>query len=183
MADRVSKDAGGKGHFLPTKFFVPVVILLVAVPGISGWYLWNACQRFEVTESQQVEMLQLSGRASHLDEILTMSARMAAATGDLSWENRYRKYESELNTCFHELSTAITGSDISECNSVARTAAANNKLVAMENEAFDLVREGDVQAAAALLSGQEYEKQKLIYSNSITEFGGAVSVSALQGIR
>ena len=28
----------------------------------------------------------------YLDEVLTMSARMAAATGDLSWEKRYNEH-------------------------------------------------------------------------------------------
>jgi hypothetical protein len=39
----------------------------------------------------------LAGEILRLDEVLTMSARMAAATGDRSWERRYREHEPLLN--------------------------------------------------------------------------------------
>jgi hypothetical protein len=40
---------------------------------------------------------QLSDEIIYLDEVLTMSARMAASTGNLEWENRYRTFEPKLD--------------------------------------------------------------------------------------
>src|ERR1035437_5025774 len=34
----------------------------------------------------------------HLDEVLTSSARLAANTGDLKWEQRYRFFEPRLDS-------------------------------------------------------------------------------------
>jgi hypothetical protein len=40
---------------------------------------------------------ELQGVIVHLDEVLTMSARMAVTTGDLAWERRYRQFEPVLD--------------------------------------------------------------------------------------
>jgi two-component system NtrC family sensor kinase len=52
----------------------------------------------------------------------------------------------------------------------AQTSLANIELIAMENEAFDLVRKGNLNAAFELLNSQEYEKQKRIYSQGSEQF-------------
>ena len=41
-------------------------------------------------------------RIVHLDEVLTMAARMAAATGDMAWEERYRSAEPNLGAAIEE---------------------------------------------------------------------------------
>ena len=63
------------------------------------WLGWHSYDSYRIIKSMMGEDLrieELRGRIIHLDEVLTMSARMAASTGDLSWENRYRVYEPEL---------------------------------------------------------------------------------------
>ena len=42
---------------------------------------------------KQVRLERLQGDILHLDEVLTMSARMSASSGDLRWEDRYHLYE------------------------------------------------------------------------------------------
>ena len=39
----------------------------------------------------------MAGEIVHLDEVLTMSARMAASTGSLKWEQRYGIFEPKLD--------------------------------------------------------------------------------------
>ncbi len=43
---------------------------------------------------------------------------------------------------------------------ITKTEAANNKLVAMENQSFAFIREGKPEAALKLLLGKEYQEQK-----------------------
>lgn len=163
---------GTPGSSLLMRLFPLALVPILAMLGVLGWYVWNLYQHGKVVEGQQVKILELSASIVHLDEVLTMSARMAAATGDLQWENRYREFEPQLDAAIQELIGA--GFEILENGSAVQTAAANTKLVAMENEAFDLVRQGDRQAAAALLYGQEYERQKRIYSDGMTESNNAL---------
>ena len=93
-----------------------------------------------------------------------MSARMAAATGDLQWERRYRSFESKLDAAIKESMTITSKTFISKA--VEQT---NIKLVTMENKAFDLVRQGNLESATKLLYSQEYEKQQRIYSQSMKQ--------------
>ena len=112
-------------------------------------------------------MESLSGTIIHLDEVLTMSARMAAATGDPRWENRYRHFEPQLDSAIHEaieLAYRHFGTEAAE-----RTNDANIKLVAMENRAFDLVHKGESGAAMSVLFSEEYDEQKAIYSAGINQ--------------
>ena len=101
------------------------------------------------------------GRVLHLDEVLTMSARMAAATGDPAWEARYRVHEPQLDGAITEL--ALEGA------AAERIGAANRRLVEMENRAFAFVRQGRRGEAQALLSLKEYEEQKAAYAGALRE--------------
>jgi C4-dicarboxylate-specific signal transduction histidine kinase len=120
--------------------------------------------------SQAVDDLRLQklrGTILQFDEVLTMSARMAAATSDSSWEERYRKFEPALDAAIKEaidLAPQACGSE-----SAARTDAANLALVKMENEAFTLVRQGKYEAASQILFSGEYEEQKQVYASGMQE--------------
>lgn len=110
----------------------------------------------------------LRGRLSYLDEALTRSAEMAAVTGDLKWEERYREFEPQLSGAIREAENL--SSDFKDSKTLVQADAANLKLVEMENRAFDALREGQAEKAREILSGSEYEKQKNIYADSIRSF-------------
>jgi PAS domain S-box-containing protein len=123
-------------------------------------------------ETKHFRLLELSGHIIHLDEVLTMSARMAAFTGQQRWERRYRNFEPQLDAAIKEVIELSPEEFMSEA--ITQTDIANVKLVAMENEAFDLVRNGELQAAVELLHSQDYEREKLTYSEGITEIADAI---------
>ena len=111
-------------------------------------------------------------RILHLDEVLTMSAHMAAASGDLSYEVRYNKYESELNT---HIKKTIGMYPASEAEHYGREMdAANSKLIGMERRAFALVHAGRRTEASALLKSPEYLLQKEIYAKNMEKTLDAV---------
>ncbi len=109
----------------------------------------------------------LRGQILHLDEVLTMSAKIAAATGDPLWEKRYRSFEGPLDTAIKNAISLTAGYEGSPA--AARTDAANIALVALENEAFARVREGRRQEAEQLLAGAEYDRQKKQYAAGMAE--------------
>lgn len=56
------------------------------------WLSWNAFDTNRLLreiQTRHLRLQELRGSIIHLDEVLTMSARMAAATGDPRWEKRY----------------------------------------------------------------------------------------------
>ncbi len=89
----------------------------------------------------------------HYDEVLTMSARMAAATGDSKWEQRYREYEPKL--------TKAIGQAIQLSPEIYREETDRNnfgkiRILEMEHRAFDLIRQGKGDQAMAILFGVQY---------------------------
>ena len=143
--------------------------------------VWNA-----VTSIQQVEHLErryqrielIQETIVYLDEVLTMSARMAAATGNSQWEARYRKFEPEFADTIQEALTLSWEWGAKEA--VERMEAASSALVEMENRAFDLVHHGRLDAARAIVASEEYDRQKGMFSTGITEFNAVLNQSVPQ---
>ncbi len=78
------------------------------------------------------------GNPGYLDEVLTMAASMAAATGEVAWIDRYRSFEPELDAAIKQAIDIAQRPDITDA--IRETGAANIELVKMENQAFALVR-------------------------------------------
>ncbi len=129
--------------------------------GASTWNIWNIYKGFRSTVAKQFQLEKSSGEIVHLDEVLTMSARMAASTGDPKWEARYRQFEPQLTIAIEKTLAGVTADIRAEAS---KTDAANNKLVAFEDQAFKLVRQGKSQQALQLLMGPQYSAQKKNYA-------------------
>lgn len=104
----------------------------------------------------------------YFDEVLTISARMGALTGEKSWEERYNEYvpllDKSINDVLAESPAAFDGSNAKE------TQKANELLIQYEKEAFQAINLGDKKKAKKILFSPEYQKQKDIYSNSMKMF-------------
>ncbi|MCB9851084.1 MAG: EAL domain-containing protein [Phycisphaerales bacterium] len=97
-----------------------------------------------------------------LDEVLTMSARMYAATGDAQWRTRYFSNVDQLDSAIaeaRELSAKVLGGDFAQPTDVA-----NRALVDLERRSFDLVAAGRSNEATALLQSAEYSRWKSEYA-------------------
>jgi twitching motility protein PilJ len=129
--------------------------------GLSTWNIWRIYSGFRATVTEQFALEKMSGKIVHLDEVLTMSAKMAASTGDVQWEKRYNQYVPELDQAIKTILAKVPASIQAEA---AKTDNANQKLVDMETKAFALVKQGKPQAAAQILNGADYVEQKQIYS-------------------
>ena len=137
-----------------------------------GWQAWHSYNDFKTAQVRDLRLQELSGIIIHLDEVLTMSARMGATTGDLKWEKRYLGFEPQLDAAIKEARKLAPESFMSE--TVAKTDAANIKLVIMEKQAFELVHQGQRKAAFELLSSKDYEEQKRIYNSGMKQFDYAM---------
>ena len=153
----------------------PVVGLTVIAILWLGWQFWTLNVESEHLRTHDLRMVELSGEIIHLDEVLTMSARMSAETLDSRWEDRYRQYEPQLDAAIKEssqLDPEMMG------KFVAETDLANQKLVEMENKTFDLVHQKDQHAASGILSSPEYARQKEIYADGMRKLSAAISARA-----
>ncbi|MEW6666525.1 MAG: response regulator [Thermodesulfobacteriota bacterium] len=150
--------------------------LSMALFASLAWQAWDTYQDAKGNYESILKIQELRGAIVHLDEVLTMSARMAAATGDPGWEERYRRFEPELRLSIKNAVALASESFMGEA--AAQADAANIKIVQTEHQAFDLVRYGYREAAVALLSSEGYNRQKLIYATAMNQVGNELQGQA-----
>lgn len=145
------------------------LLLPVAITLLLLWFFisssWNFYSDLKEVENRDLEIQQLIGRIVYLDEVLTMSTRMAAATGELQWQQRYQKYEPELEKAISTAQELVPNAYAGE--EVATTEAANRRLVEMEEQAFGWIENNQPQKAQQLLRSETYQTQKQKYSQGM----------------
>jgi methyl-accepting chemotaxis protein PixJ len=140
------------------------LLFSMAMTGASAFSVWRIYQGLQTTVDKQFKLQDLSGQVIYLDEVLTMSARMAASTGSTKWEERYNQFVPQLDEAIKEVLKDVPASMQTD---PVKTDAANKKLVDMETQSFALNHKGKSKVALSLLLGSEYEQQKAIYSEGI----------------
>lgn len=148
------------------------LVTLVALVAFL-WCAYDSYQRFAKASRIDLRVQELRGRIIYLDEVLTMSARMYALTGDAHWEARYHDFEPQLDDAIREVMTYSLGLQTSK-----QTDEANEALVQMEHRAFDLGRQGNLDEARAVLFSRAYNTQKKIYSDGMDELGRGLTHAA-----
>ncbi len=150
-----------------------LVVFLILGPSISaaaligiGWMFWSNNQESSRQISTGLRLQDLSGQILLLDEVLTMSARMAVATGDPDWERRYEIHEPQLDAIIREASRLEPGL-LNQF--LTETDAANVQLVQMEVDAFASLEKGDRDQAKSILNSAEYSQQKKLYRDGIAK--------------
>lgn len=148
------------------KYVFPIFMLFIILLLTFGTIGDLKLQRMYLEHHQnELDLSDNMRKILHFDEILTMSAKMAAATRDISYEKRYREYEPALDNAIKSLQLSQNIKDVAPY--IKALDKSNLHLVKMENESFDLTRKGESSKALSILYSDEYIEQKQIYSNSI----------------
>lgn len=159
---------------------VVVVLTALAIAWLIGG-VYCAQLAVEQLSARSLRIQQLRGRILQLDEVLTMSARMAVETGESEWEERYRKFEPLLGSAIEEAEGLIPKATLGDA--VATINAANRSLVVTEERAFGLVREDRRSEARALLLGDAHASEKQRYSQGIQQLDLALESGAEEVVR
>jgi signal transduction histidine kinase/ActR/RegA family two-component response regulator len=162
----------------PLKALSVALVLTALVLATLIWSSVTSITNVQEARQRDLRVERLRGTIVHLDEVLTMSARMAAATGDLRWEARYRTFEPQLTTAIAEAMRLTPGAK----SAIERTDAANTALVDMENRAFGRLKAADITAAREILFSDAYARQKATYASGMDALDRALSESVTQHI-
>ncbi len=168
-----------EAHRFPTISFIGAILISILATMWLGWSSYRTYDIAEVSKMRAASFERIKGQIIYFDEVLTMSARMAVATGELYWEERYRRFEPLLDLAIKRAMQISPGA----VAAVTSTQDANEKLVEMENRAFALIRTGQQEQARAILFSTLYEVQKSIYSQGMTEFIGLVQIKLRSDFR
>src|SRR5450830_688761 len=110
------------------------------------------------------------------DERLTMSANMAAATGERRWIERYNSYIPDIDRAI-QAAIAMASPQVAE-RFRRETKLANDALVEMERQSFLAVGAGDLTQARAILDSAEYANQKKRLANGTSRLLDSVIATA-----
>lgn len=140
-----------------------IATLLLFTPlVISAAISFRAFNRLVTNEFQ---LQKLSDRVTYLNEVLAMSVRMYAATGDEQWAERYDQHVVELEQTITD--SLQLAPEFYKTDDTAAIKAAARQLIAMDAEAFQLVEAGNFEEALDLVLSPEYSRQEDRYSAGV----------------
>ncbi|MCM2314947.1 MAG: PAS domain S-box protein [Thermoanaerobaculia bacterium] len=155
---------------------VPLGLLTLAfaltVLSISwfGWLTHTLSHDAKSVTDASIRIERLRGDMLHLGEALGGTVRLAATTGDATWEERFRRLEPRIEAALAELKS-LAG-DPATVRSFVQIDESNARLVEMENRAFEMVRAGDTGAARAVIFSDDYAKLELEFVDGIESVVG-----------
>ena len=143
-------------------------VALVTMVVLSGYMSFRQMRlaRCEVAKIQK-----LHGDVLLYDEILSMSTRMAAVTGEESWIKRYAETDPKLVAAIEAINRLNPSEEVGNATRV--TAAANETLLDLEQKSFQAIANGQADVALSILDSPQYTQKKQIYSD------GMASLSAI----
>lgn len=149
-----------------------VAATTLVVFGVFVWLGWTGTETHDEMRTavrRAVRVAELRGTIAYLDDLLTMSARMAASSGKSQWVDRFDETDLKLDAAIGEAAQLATP-DVRAA--LARTTdEAHHDLVTMERSAMKLAADHDLQAAQALLDGPELDYLKDVYATGLQVFG------------
>jgi diguanylate cyclase (GGDEF)-like protein len=154
--------------------FAAVLVLVLAL-------MLERANSLQVSDQAHVQVLAARQVADHillLDEQLTLSANLAAASGQAQWVQRYEQLIPQMDAALAR-ATAMAEPDVA-ARFNAETSAANDRLVVLERQAFERVARSDLAAAQALLAGAEYAQHKAVLAQGSDRFMQSLQDAAAQ---
>jgi methyl-accepting chemotaxis protein len=167
----MSGDQAAAGF--PRATLLTVVLLTTAVVIgevlAGGWILRD----LDDLSRRSASLARAEEAIAYYDEALTMSARLAASTGDVKWADRY-------DTFLQPMDDAINGAGLLAPQDLndrlqQETGEANTRLVELETQALELVRKGQAAEAAKLLYSDRYEADKKVLAEGSDRFNAALN--------
>ena len=147
--------------------FLIVSLLLIGIAGLMFSWLQSIEYNLDSIHLEH-EQLKSAQEIVWLDEVLTHSTRSYIFTQDSAWRQRYDHYGARLEEVIARAGERATDKETRDL--FRRQAEANNMLVALEQQAFAAVKDGNPEQARLLLEGDEYRTWKKLYSTTINEF-------------
>ncbi len=123
---------------------------------------------FEAAAEANRHAAELSQRLLLEDERLTMSATMAAETGEKRWIERYEDHIPAMDQAIAD-AAALAAPDVLQ-RFLQETKVSNDRLVEMERRSFEAVAQGNPAEARTILNSEVYARQKGILVSGTFRF-------------
>jgi signal transduction histidine kinase/DNA-binding response OmpR family regulator len=141
---------------------------MVALTVGIAWFTWDMSDRIRSLTRSQMAVQRASEDLLHYGEIMELSARIGARTGDPAHRTRYSEAQRRVQQALVRLNKVI---ELRENRTTLQAIAdADRNLLEMEAQAFDLAAKGELAEASALLDQPRYRRLTQVYA------GGAEAI-------
>ena len=166
MNSVTSTEKADPGQYrFPLRYFVAAIVISLLTATVATGLSWSLHHHYDAARASENQLDDYIGQVKLFDEALTMSARLGAATGDFGYEERYDKFDADLDALIKKTASALGLPEVRQF--VEQTDEANRELVKMERRAFTLASEGRRTEATALLVSDDYSKWKRVYAEGV----------------
>ena len=166
MNSVTSTEKADPGQYrFPLRYFVAAIVISLLTATVATGLSWSLRHHYDAARASERQLDDYIGQVKLFDEALTMSARLGAATGDFGYEERYNKFDVDLDALIRKTASALGLPEVRQF--VEQTDEANSELVKMERRAFTLASEGRRTEATALLVSDDYSKWKHVYAEGV----------------
>lgn len=138
------------------------ILLNLGLAGAATWNILNISQNLKSMVKRQTNLQEISSKSSVLDSNFERNLRVSPARP--LWEKRYINNTAELKLITTDLRQDIPPESQDIFQQVEKSA---DKLIALENQAFELLKDRNLEAAAAIMTGSEYIREKTLYIQSV----------------
>ena len=155
---------GQMREYNSNKWFIVSVVITVFLIILLVWNLVHSYNTIKAFEDRKLALERASGELLFHTKNMEMSVHMAAATGDLRWQEEYMSHQPELSRILEKIPGLL---DLDEgMEETAKIHAHLNEITYIENQAFNLISRGQKEEASQLLSGWAYTKNQLELTES-----------------
>jgi PAS domain S-box-containing protein len=148
-----------------------LLLVVATILASLSWQAWHSYGQVKTTKTQIEQLNRIEESTVYRDEVLAMSAKMAAATRNLKWASRYEEFGPRVKATVEEIRHVFENDALDAMNAeVGLMVFVDDKLDTMENEALSLVHQGKHDDAADLLQSMEYEELRHAYDQGMKAF-------------
>ncbi|SET16611.1 diguanylate cyclase (GGDEF) domain-containing protein [Oceanobacillus limi] len=152
---------------LSNKWFIVSVVTTISLIILLVWGLSHSSRTLESFEENGLAIEKASGELLLSTKELEMAVQMAAATGDLAWQESYNQTKPEVKAVLGRISKLINLEEASQKTEEINTYL--EEINALEQKAFNLISRGEVEDAVKLVSGWEYTKNQIALTEATEE--------------
>jgi len=134
-----------------------ITAIATAALGYNCWLKFGALMH---AAGQQARIEEMLATVAHLDEMTTMSVRLAAATGEQNWFTQYQMQQQQRFNTITELLDVLPD-DMAPILSASYSAT--GRLRSIEQNVFAMAGTGDLKSATAEVFSPEYETRRQEY--------------------
>jgi diguanylate cyclase (GGDEF)-like protein len=148
---------------------------------VLGGERWLFHHDHQAAQARVLEASRLADAVLLHDEQLTMSAQLAAASGQAKWAERYEEKLPLIDKAIADAAALAPPAAAQRFDQATRLA--NDRLVEMERAALAAVRAGDAAAAQALLDSPAYAEQKAVLAQGSDALMAELQAAAAERLR